>query len=269
MKNLKFILFALVHLVFLANSAQAHYDPNIGRWPSRDPIAEEGGVNLYGMVGNSPANRVDYLGLWTLKEAEARLRWAGVKPAIPAQNHYNPYGGSSTPARYSYQQIFDKWIELEKNTGTGWYKKLPKCPAQVCIVDGKPQNPDDTKWDDPGKVQGAEASLHLGAVWSMRSKPVNGHSNQCTYKEWGELEREPTASGTVDWASPGAGFAHYDHDVAPVLLANKIDGGDGGNSLTMIFNQFAWPIFTINDPPGANVRRYLEVRPLWAEEADQ
>ncbi|MBJ7257089.1 MAG: hypothetical protein JHD23_08510 [Akkermansiaceae bacterium] len=40
MKNLKFILLALVHLVFLANSAQAHYDPNIGRWLSRDPINE-------------------------------------------------------------------------------------------------------------------------------------------------------------------------------------------------------------------------------------
>ena len=62
-KNLKIILLALVHLVFLANSAQAHYDPNIGRWLSRDPIAERGGVNLYGFVGNDGVNRLDYLGL--------------------------------------------------------------------------------------------------------------------------------------------------------------------------------------------------------------
>jgi|GEM_PF-3375297 len=63
MKNLKFILLALVHLVFLANSAQAHYDPNVGRWLSRDPIAERGGVNLYGFVGNDGVSLVDKNGL--------------------------------------------------------------------------------------------------------------------------------------------------------------------------------------------------------------
>jgi len=67
MKNLKFILLALVHLVFLANSAQAHYDPNVGRWLSRDPIMEEGGVNLYGFVRNDGVSKWDLYGLtaWT------------------------------------------------------------------------------------------------------------------------------------------------------------------------------------------------------------
>jgi hypothetical protein len=38
-------------------------------WPSRDPIEEEGGVNLYGFVGNSGIQRVDLLGfvvVWPL-----------------------------------------------------------------------------------------------------------------------------------------------------------------------------------------------------------
>lgn len=39
-----------------------YYDPVTGRWPSRDPIEEEGGVNLYGFVGNDGVNRLDYLG---------------------------------------------------------------------------------------------------------------------------------------------------------------------------------------------------------------
>jgi len=34
-----------------------------GRWPSRDPIEERGGVNLYAFVGNDGADRWDYLGL--------------------------------------------------------------------------------------------------------------------------------------------------------------------------------------------------------------
>jgi RHS repeat-associated protein len=39
------------------------YDPVTGRWPSRDPIEEKGGVNLYGFVGNSPVKAFDFLGL--------------------------------------------------------------------------------------------------------------------------------------------------------------------------------------------------------------
>ncbi len=38
------------------------YDPETGRWPSRDPIEEKGGFNLYGFVGNAGVNRWDILG---------------------------------------------------------------------------------------------------------------------------------------------------------------------------------------------------------------
>ena len=38
------------------------YDPDMGRFISRDPIEERGGLNLYGFVGNDPVNRWDYLG---------------------------------------------------------------------------------------------------------------------------------------------------------------------------------------------------------------
>jgi len=40
-----------------------YYDPVTGRWPSRDPIGEEGGVNLHGFLGNDGPNQWDYLGL--------------------------------------------------------------------------------------------------------------------------------------------------------------------------------------------------------------
>ncbi len=39
------------------------YDPETGRWPSRDPIGERGGVNLYGFVGNDGVNQWDMLGM--------------------------------------------------------------------------------------------------------------------------------------------------------------------------------------------------------------
>eukprot|EP00828_Plagiopyla_frontata_P044966 TRINITY_DN7537_c0_g1_i1.p2 TRINITY_DN7537_c0_g1~~TRINITY_DN7537_c0_g1_i1.p2 ORF type:complete len:198 (+),score=18.14 TRINITY_DN7537_c0_g1_i1:22-615(+) len=40
-----------------------YYSPDLSRWLSRDPIEEEGGVNIYGFVANSPINTWDYLGM--------------------------------------------------------------------------------------------------------------------------------------------------------------------------------------------------------------
>ena len=39
------------------------YSASLGRWLSRDPIGERGGVNLYGFVGNDGVNAWDLLGL--------------------------------------------------------------------------------------------------------------------------------------------------------------------------------------------------------------
>ena len=39
------------------------YDPTLGRWISRDPIREAGGINLYGYVEGDPVNYFDILGL--------------------------------------------------------------------------------------------------------------------------------------------------------------------------------------------------------------
>ncbi len=63
MNILKRIFLAVAGLVVLTHAVQAHYEPNIGRWINRDPIAENGGANLYGFVGNDGVNWVDLLGL--------------------------------------------------------------------------------------------------------------------------------------------------------------------------------------------------------------
>ncbi|TAE89542.1 MAG: hypothetical protein EAZ81_12830, partial [Verrucomicrobia bacterium] len=45
-----------------------YYHPQTGRWINRDPIEEEGGLNLYGFVGNDGVNRLDLMGLETYPE---------------------------------------------------------------------------------------------------------------------------------------------------------------------------------------------------------
>ena len=41
-----------------------YYNPQTGRWVSRDPSGEESGLNLYGFLDNDGVNGVDYLGMW-------------------------------------------------------------------------------------------------------------------------------------------------------------------------------------------------------------
>ena len=57
--------------LFIAVQAQAYFDPHLGRWASRDPIEEKGGLNLYGMVNNDAVNRWDLYGL-AMSESEKK-----------------------------------------------------------------------------------------------------------------------------------------------------------------------------------------------------
>jgi RHS repeat-associated protein len=51
------------------------YDANLGRWISRDPIMERGGLNLYGYVGGNPINGRDSLGLSDDDDLDERLKY--------------------------------------------------------------------------------------------------------------------------------------------------------------------------------------------------
>jgi hypothetical protein len=71
--------------VHVADYLYRYYDPLTGRWPSRDPIEERGGVNLYNFVGNNSVHHWDYIGLeWTelTKTITVKNNWQLTKEAI-------------------------------------------------------------------------------------------------------------------------------------------------------------------------------------------
>ena len=67
-----------------------YYDPVTGRWPNRDPAEEQGGLNLYGFVGNDGINRWDYLGLSQALSWSLFAHWLG---------------GSGTPVKLSWSDF--------------------------------------------------------------------------------------------------------------------------------------------------------------------
>jgi hypothetical protein len=56
-------LTVILGCLLVGGNLQAYYNPTDGRFLSRDPIEEQGGLNLYGFVGNNSTNKVDVLGL--------------------------------------------------------------------------------------------------------------------------------------------------------------------------------------------------------------
>ena len=52
-----------------------YYDPNFGRWISRDPIGEKGGKNVYCFVMNNSITNNDILGLMNVCCDGADLKW--------------------------------------------------------------------------------------------------------------------------------------------------------------------------------------------------
>jgi RHS repeat-associated protein len=82
----------------LAYYGYRFYDSRLGRWLNRDVIGERGGVNLYGMVGNDPVNRVDYLGMFVQSPSITPVAPRYVPPpppppAVPGTRPTAPHPG--------------------------------------------------------------------------------------------------------------------------------------------------------------------------------
>jgi len=56
-------MLVVIALCLAARNVFGYYEPEVGRWLSRDPIEERDGATLYRAMGNSPISYVDMLGL--------------------------------------------------------------------------------------------------------------------------------------------------------------------------------------------------------------
>jgi RHS repeat-associated protein len=70
------------------NYGYRYYSPELGRWLSRDPIGETGGVNIYAMAGNCPLNTIDILGLASLGQYGADWLTSYAKPLKDLGDHW-------------------------------------------------------------------------------------------------------------------------------------------------------------------------------------
>ncbi len=99
------------------NYGYRYYLPQLGRWPSRDPIGENEGFNLYEITSDDPVNKVDLFGLQNQGA-----------PALTPE-HNNPYPGNYPNTMNCAGFAFcnaDKWYQPPKG----------KTPRQMMGVAG-------------------------------------------------------------------------------------------------------------------------------------
>ena len=76
-----------------------HYNPTDGRWINRDPIAEQGGINLYGFIRNTPLAFMDWLGGRPLTTQEYEI----VEKLVDLSNKYKVYVETNVTIEYEKQ----------------------------------------------------------------------------------------------------------------------------------------------------------------------
>ena len=111
------------------------YDPNHQRWINRDPINEEGGVNLFTFVMQNPINFLDRYGLSGEADAIARpiLRPGSISiPLAPGPWLLLGAGSINADLKSKAQTVADTLLRLCKRK-TRCEKVYDNCIHKVCI----------------------------------------------------------------------------------------------------------------------------------------
>jgi len=99
-----------------------YFDPVTGMWRSKDPIEEDGGLNLYGFVGNDGVNGIDMIGLLKALDAESQSRLSIL------DDPHSP-GNVTTETVRRYEREFPNFISNERTKTiieiVGLVKSLP------------------------------------------------------------------------------------------------------------------------------------------------
>ena len=152
-----------------------YYDPVTGRWPSREPIFEPGGFNLYVNAHNNRLNFYDYFGLVAKKACEFNIKvghgwftgWPGAVNRT-TKSIFDKQGCGDGVAQVSCfaGDVNDSLREENENGVIDWdegYKRDPDIPLTTGGNIDDPENPGGSEWnrEQPGFLPGSEAIKNL------------------------------------------------------------------------------------------------------------
>jgi len=135
----------------------------LGEWISRDPIGEEGGLNLYGYVANDPITGIDPLGLDTY----TINRTMGGGPALP-RDFLHTYSHTYTFTTYPDGSIQHTYSWGNTANLHGWNIDQPEdwTAADEALKKGYAQREGDASLDP-----------YVDAAYDLLNKKENEHVN--------------------------------------------------------------------------------------------
>ena len=124
-----------------------YYKPELGRWINRDPIGEEGGLNVYGFVQNRATIAYDHLGLspCTLNETIDLVRGSAEWHVFVNSGNLNAGAAGS----FKGEDIRISRPSESSRCGFLWRRvrlqySLSDCKGQIIIVHGGGRTPEES-----------------------------------------------------------------------------------------------------------------------------
>ena len=193
------------------------YNPSSGRWLSRDPIEEQGGVNLYGFLANDGRNKIDPDGL---------------APKLS----YKTISGPTPSDRGGFKWVIQWLLDADSPKG-GWVMQHVTVTADIHDCTGKKIPLPNASW------------WPLWEAWK-----INKGKKVTTYAETGDFEDDtyelPSSGGCTKGTITVEGSSDFYENLAlpPVFKVTnkppagilpetqtdpKLTGGSGGISHTL------------------------------------
>jgi len=221
------------------------YLSQLARWLSRDPIEEEGGLNLYVFVGNDSINWWDEWGMRRKDAATRAEERAGsieysdgtIGPPRTEEERRQSMNSVRRLERYlSAKEIFLKWYKKAKKD-MKWTETLSDCPCNLntTTCTAVAVNMEGgfsytvTKFIAPEGwelVGDPSEKNHPGGYYDLR-RSEGGHGQQCVYDKEGQLITHGLGMGTADFSYPSwrnLWSDHVNNDVSPYDIALFLDG---------------------------------------------
>ena len=204
-----------------------YYGPRDGRWPSRDPIEENGGINLYGFCYNNSFGWYDYLG-WNPQPIDFDAWRKGARKSSNDANRRNnrgdpegydtneePKAQDSTPGNKRGDCCGGKWGAKEFIDSAG--KKC--CDFQVSTIEIR------SRYSDA-------RTRNTGHTWIMinggapglypNGRPIGSHSDWNAW-HWNPVNRDKGKGKTANDRHPDDYDASTTYKICPETYSLIMD----------------------------------------------
>ncbi len=174
-----------------------HYDPVTGRWPSRDPIGERGGLNLYGFVRNNPLAWLDRLGRepfgidtdddfgegWVAEPWDDPSTKPGVEQLVNCASHATGFAHALEPRDdKNWRDVLDRLgYECTKDISAKKCKEhCGKCKRYIMVYITKIEGHDEIETDDPLGITGDNFGADTPVDYHFMQGQADGNYSQQT-----------------------------------------------------------------------------------------